>query len=243
MRPSAQLTYTQTERATALGWFLSGTLIGPALGWCKHSERQAICLCWPGPFIGGIIVTFRSWRDIFWLQTALAGTAALLCFFLQPETIHVKRSQELEGLSRPEKARKMWQWLNPLRVIKLFRYPNLLLVVRLPLSLPIRSLLIADKVFGIVFTRLEHVLPPYAYSLRSQPTLQSLFASARQSLLHSSRLRIPVWNIRWRALCRPLCEEVHPHTRAASRRRPPTQLCIFPRWSESSMHAHLRVEC
>jgi MFS family permease len=44
--------YKPTERATALGWFLSGTLIGPALG----------------PFIGGIIVTFRSWRDIFWLQ-------------------------------------------------------------------------------------------------------------------------------------------------------------------------------
>jgi hypothetical protein len=65
----------------------------------------------------------------------------------------------------------MWQWLNPLRVIKLFRYPNLLLVVRLSLSLQIRSLLIADTVFGVVLTRLEHVLPPYAYSLRPQPTL------------------------------------------------------------------------
>jgi MFS family permease len=48
--------YRPTERATAMGWFLSGTLIGPALG----------------PFIGGIIVTFRSWRVIFYFQTALA---------------------------------------------------------------------------------------------------------------------------------------------------------------------------
>ncbi|KAJ4312103.1 hypothetical protein N0V94_007624 [Neodidymelliopsis sp. IMI 364377] len=104
--------YKPTERGTALGWFMSGTLIGPALG----------------PFIGGIIVTFRSWRDIFWLQTALAGTAVVLCFFVQPETIHVKRSQELDGLSKPEKAHKMWQWLNPFRVIRLYRYPNLLLV-------------------------------------------------------------------------------------------------------------------
>jgi MFS family permease len=103
----------QTERATALGWFLSGTLIGPAAG----------------PFIGGIIVTFRSWRDIFWLQTALAGAATVFCFFLQPETIHEKRSTELEGLPRKQKAKKMWQWLNPLRVIQLYRYPNLLLVV------------------------------------------------------------------------------------------------------------------
>ncbi|XPS90641.1 hypothetical protein M3J09_000079 [Ascochyta lentis] len=104
--------YKPTERGTALGWFMSGTLIGPALG----------------PFIGGIIVTFRSWRDIFWLQTALAGTAVVLCFFVQPETIHVKRSKELNGLSTPAKAHKMWQWLNPFRVIRLYRYPNLLLV-------------------------------------------------------------------------------------------------------------------
>jgi MFS family permease len=92
---------------------LSGTLIGPAAG----------------PFIGGIIVTFRSWRDIFWLQTALAGAATAFCFFLQPETIHEKRATELKGLPRKQKAKKMWQWLNPFRVIRLYRYPNLLLVV------------------------------------------------------------------------------------------------------------------
>lgn len=37
--------YRPTERATALGWFLSGTLIGPAFG----------------PFLGGIIVTYTTW--------------------------------------------------------------------------------------------------------------------------------------------------------------------------------------
>lgn len=37
--------YRPVDRATALGWFLSGTLIGPAFG----------------PFIGGIIVTYASW--------------------------------------------------------------------------------------------------------------------------------------------------------------------------------------
>jgi MFS family permease len=110
-----QLTRNQTERATALGFFLSGTLVGPALG----------------PFIGGIIVTFRSWRDIFWLQTALAATATILCFFLQPETIHVKRATELEGLPPAKRAKKMWQWLNPFRIIVLYRYPNLLLTVRI----------------------------------------------------------------------------------------------------------------
>ncbi|KAF2726931.1 MFS general substrate transporter [Polyplosphaeria fusca] len=104
--------YKPTERGTALGWFMSGTLIGPALG----------------PFIGGIIVTFRSWRDIFWVQTALAGAAVFLVLFVQPETIHYRRSDELKGLSNSKKARSMWQWLNPFRVIRLYRYPNLLTV-------------------------------------------------------------------------------------------------------------------
>lgn len=103
--------YRPVERATALSWFLSGTLIGPALG----------------PFIGGIIVTFRTWRDIFWLQTALAGMATVCVFFFLPETIHQKRSIELAGLSRGQKARKLWTWTNPMRVIRLYRYPNLLI--------------------------------------------------------------------------------------------------------------------
>jgi len=105
--------YKPTERATALGWFLSGTLIGPAFG----------------PFIGGIIVTFKSWRDIFWLQTALAGTGFILVIFLLPETIHHKKSEDMKGLTNKQYAGRMWQSMNPFRVIKLFRYPNLLTAV------------------------------------------------------------------------------------------------------------------
>ena len=102
--------YRPVERGTAYGWFLSGTLIGPALG----------------PFIGGIIVTYASWREIFWLQTALAGVSSLGVIFLLPETIHRKRSDELAGLTRSQKAKKLWSWINPWRVILLFRYPNIL---------------------------------------------------------------------------------------------------------------------
>ncbi|KAF1990150.1 MFS general substrate transporter [Aulographum hederae CBS 113979] len=104
--------YRPVERATALGWFLSGTLVGPAFG----------------PFIGGIIVTFVSWRDIFWLQTALGGLATILVYFFLPETIHHARSSELVGLARREKWAKLWQWTNPLRIVRLYRYPNLLVV-------------------------------------------------------------------------------------------------------------------
>lgn len=104
--------YRPTDRATALSWFFSGTLIGPAFG----------------PFIGGVIVTFRTWRDIFWLQTGLAAAASILCFFCLPETIHHKRSLELVGLTRRQKISKLWSWTNPWRVVQLYRYPNLVFV-------------------------------------------------------------------------------------------------------------------
>lgn len=104
--------YRPTERATAMGWFLSGTLIGPALG----------------PFVGGIIVTFQSWRVIFWLQTGLAGLAAVLAFFLLPETAHHKKVDDLVGYSGTRKARVLWSMINPLRVIRLYyTYPNLMI--------------------------------------------------------------------------------------------------------------------
>lgn len=141
--------YKPTERATALGFFLSGTLVGPALG----------------PFIGGIIVTFRSWRDIFWLQTALAGAATIFCIFLQPETIHAKRSSELEDLPPKQKAVKIGQWLNPVRIIRLFRYPNLLLT----------SLASASLVWNMysLLTPIRYVLNP-RFNLQS-PLQSGLF--------------------------------------------------------------------
>ena len=104
--------YTPTERASALSWFLSGTLIGPAFG----------------PFIGGIIVTFRTWRDIFWLQSALGGVAAILVIFFLPETIPQKKIEELKELPRPQRIRHIAHWVSPLRVgYLLFSYPNLII--------------------------------------------------------------------------------------------------------------------
>lgn len=93
-----------------MGWFMSGTLIGPAIG----------------PFIGGIIVTYASWRVIFWLQAGLTGIAALGAIFILPETIHHKKYDDLHGLSKRRKAAVLWDMVNPWKVLKLmFTYPNL----------------------------------------------------------------------------------------------------------------------
>ncbi|KAJ9156066.1 Dityrosine transporter 1 [Pleurostoma richardsiae] len=104
--------YRPTERGSAMGWFLSGTLVGPAFG----------------PFLGGIIVTYTSWRVIFWMQTGLAGLAVAGAFFLLPETIHHKKIDDLEGYTRWSKAKVLWSLINPMRVLRLYRYPNLLLI-------------------------------------------------------------------------------------------------------------------
>lgn len=103
--------YRPTERGTAMGWFLSGTLVGPAFG----------------PFIGGIIVTYTSWRVIFWLQSALAAMAAIGTYFLLPETIYHKKIDDLVGHSGLDKLRILWGMVHPWRVIRLYEYPNLLL--------------------------------------------------------------------------------------------------------------------
>lgn len=105
--------YRPTERGTALGWFLGGTLIGPAFG----------------PFLGGVIVTYSTWKSLFWFQGSLGGLAMVLALAFLPETSHGKWSEELEGLTVKEKVAQVWEWANPFRVIALFRYPKILIVV------------------------------------------------------------------------------------------------------------------
>lgn len=104
--------YRPVERGTAMGWFMSGTLIGPAFG----------------PFIGGVIVTYSDWRTIFWLQTALTGAGMLMTFFLVPETIHYKRIDDLAHHTRKEKIWAILGMINPVRLLVLFKHLNLVMV-------------------------------------------------------------------------------------------------------------------
>lgn len=132
-----------------MGWFMSGTLIGPAFG----------------PFLGGIIVTYSSWRTIFWLQTALAGTGTLGVFFLVPETIYYKKIADLEGYSRGKKTMAILGMVNPIRVLRLFRYLNLVLVA-------LGSSSLVWNMYSLL-TPIRYVLNP-RFNLES-PLLSGLF--------------------------------------------------------------------
>ncbi|KAI8267695.1 MFS antiporter QDR3 [Colletotrichum sp. SAR11_239] len=104
--------YHPTERATSLGWFLSGVAFGPAFG----------------PVLGGIVVTYTTWRVIFWIQASFALLALPFIYFALPETHHQLRVSELQGLGFGEKISKLWNWGNPTKVVKVYGNKNLLLV-------------------------------------------------------------------------------------------------------------------
>lgn len=106
-----------TERATALSWFYTGALFGPTIG----------------PLLGGIIVTYTSWRVIFWLQTGLAAIGIVGAFFFLTETLVVtkdSRSVVMAQLTSPlEKAKYLARVTSPLRPLALLlTSPNLVLV-------------------------------------------------------------------------------------------------------------------
>ncbi|KAL4806407.1 major facilitator superfamily domain-containing protein [Aspergillus unguis] len=98
-------------RGTAVGFFMLGSVTGPAIG----------------PCIGGVIVTFASWRYIYWLQTAMAGFGLVLSLIFVPEV------QQEAGLGIEEKEKKKitlryaLRVFNPMRVFRLWLYPNVFL--------------------------------------------------------------------------------------------------------------------
>lgn len=105
------------ERATSLSWFSLGTMFGPAFG----------------PLLGGIVVTYTSWRVIFWVQTALGALALLQATFVLHETLQYLRYIELRGQRLRPALTSLWEWSNPATVFKTFSEKNVACVVSSPL--------------------------------------------------------------------------------------------------------------
>lgn len=111
-----QVTASQVIATVAIGDIYPAITRGRALGWLMVSTTLA-----PGiaPLLGGLIVTYASWRVIFWTQTGMAGLSVLLLALFLPETIHEKKTQLFANLPLSGKAKKLIQLMNPTEIITL----------------------------------------------------------------------------------------------------------------------------
>jgi predicted MFS family arabinose efflux permease len=118
-------------------------------------------------FMGGVIVTYKSWRAIFYLQTGLGGLGtALMLSPLLPETIHnFTKATEMSALSRGAYFRELASLVNPMRVLRLFLYPNIICV-------GLASSALSWNMYSLL-TPITHVLNP-RFGL-SSPIQSALF--------------------------------------------------------------------
>ncbi|RDW57517.1 synaptic vesicle transporter [Coleophoma cylindrospora] len=103
--------FIPTKRGTAVGFFMSGSVMGPALG----------------PCLGGIITSYASWRILFWTQTAMVGIGFILSVFFVP-SVKTPSSEVGESTKRPSMlTMENLAKFNPINTFKMLRYPNILL--------------------------------------------------------------------------------------------------------------------
>ena len=109
---------------------------------------------------------------MFWLQSGLSLIALLLIYWFLPETIPVKKSAQLAGLPYTRHMIQVLSWIKPIPILKLQRYPNLILTVgihqnRTNQGLPPISLLFAlTKPLELRrrCCQLEYVYPSHKHS-------------------------------------------------------------------------------
>lgn len=96
--------FPPVRRGTATGLFLSGTVLGPPLG----------------PLVAGIITTYTTWRVILWVQ------CGMLAICLTLSLLFLSKGGQNATITHPTLSQVLDVY-NPLRVLKLFRFPNVLL--------------------------------------------------------------------------------------------------------------------
>lgn len=131
------------ERGKAMGWTLSGSQLGPAFA----------------PVIGGIIVTYTSWRVIFAVLAAMGLFTFGLSFYFLEETIRYPKCSE-KGIVN--KIRSVIAEMNPLRVLKAFRYLNLILSGVMSMSLIYNMCTLTTPIANVMNPRFHLDSPLYS---------------------------------------------------------------------------------
>ncbi|CAH2355750.1 hypothetical protein CLIB1423_33S00144 [[Candida] railenensis] len=139
--------YKPTERGTAMGLILCGTQAGPAFG----------------PVIGGIIVTYTSWRVIFWVLAACGAVMAIVVIIFMPETAVETKMQILLKEIHIDNPKKKFVWIsyNPFRVIDALKYPNLFLGGFIVMSLTFTMYGLLTPIRYVVDPRFKLTSPIY----------------------------------------------------------------------------------
>lgn len=120
---------------------MTGTVTGPAIGMflvslagmdLKNDAHEI------GPCFGGIIVTFASWRIIYWLQVAMTGFGLILSLLFVPEIQSQGKAEASDERTVKEVEKPSHTvfavicMFNPFHIVRLLIYPNILLAVRFP---------------------------------------------------------------------------------------------------------------
>lgn len=99
-----------SERGRALSVFMTGILVGPSVA----------------PLLGGVVITYTSWRVIFWVLTGLSAVSSVLVIFFLPETMPELEEDTFKGLKPWQVAITVVKLANPWTVLRpLLIYPNL----------------------------------------------------------------------------------------------------------------------
>ncbi|KAF2721571.1 synaptic vesicle transporter [Polychaeton citri CBS 116435] len=88
------------DRGTAVGFFMACTTSGPGLG----------------PLIGGVIVTFTSWRVIFWLIGGMAIMGLVAAYFVFPSD-QWPQSPTMQSCAAEFNPTKVLRWLLVPRIV------------------------------------------------------------------------------------------------------------------------------
>ncbi|KAF9447242.1 MFS general substrate transporter [Macrolepiota fuliginosa MF-IS2] len=101
--------YRLEERGTAMGFFLAGILLGPALA----------------PPIGGLAAQYASWRFMQLCLGIFGLIAFAIMFFTFPETSH-PGARGIDALRQSGRSERSWLpvLINPLQPLNLLRSPN-----------------------------------------------------------------------------------------------------------------------
>ncbi|OAA59180.1 Major facilitator superfamily domain, general substrate transporter [Niveomyces insectorum RCEF 264] len=97
--------FEPVQRGRATGFFLVGSVAGPALG----------------PCIAGIIVAFNDWRTIFWLQSAMSGLGLILSVLLIPA---IESTSAYKNDTAKKLHSRLLSRLNPWSVFRQFKNPK-----------------------------------------------------------------------------------------------------------------------